>query len=205
MSPGDIPASGRVGRRDFDVLIVGGSAGAFSALRLMLPALREPRLLVIVVLHQAANGGDLADLFEGVAGLPCVTVEDKLPAAPGAIYFAPSGYHLLIERGGTFALSVDAPVNWSRPSIDVTFESAAEAYGPRLAGLVLTGASDDGTQGLRAVAAHGGVTLVQDPRDAEVPLMPAAAIRGGTPDAVLTVQQLTQLFASWSPAVEQRA
>ena len=191
--------------RDFDVLIVGGSAGAFVALRSMLPALRHPQLVAIVVLHQAPNGADLAHLFESVAGMPCVTVEDKLPAAPGAVYFAPSGYHLLVERNGTFALSVDAPVNWSRPSIDVSFDSAAEVFGPRLMGVLLTGASDDGARGLRTIAARGGLVIVQAPEDAEVPLMPTAAIRLGMPDGVLTIAQLTDLFGAWSGTAERRA
>jgi two-component system chemotaxis response regulator CheB len=191
--------------RDFDVLIVGGSAGAFAALRTMLPALGHPQLVAIVVLHQAPNGGDLAELFQSIAGMPCVTVEDKLTATPGTVYFAPSGYHLLVERSGTFALSVDAPVNWSRPSIDVSFDSAAEVYGPRLVGLLLTGASDDGARGLRTIAARGGMVIVQAPEDAEVPLMPTAAIRLGMPDAVLTIAQMTDLFAAWSGTAERRA
>lgn len=191
--------------QDFDVLIVGGSAGAFSALRAILPVLRHPQLVAIVVLHQAPNGGDLAELFDGVAGLPCVTVEDKLVAAPGAIYFAPSGYHLLVEQTRTFALSVDAPVNWSRPAIDVSFDSAAEVYGRRLAGLLLTGASEDGARGLRAIADRGGITIVQDPGDAEVSLMPTAAIRLGAPTALLTIAQIAELFAAWSEPAERRA
>ena len=191
--------------RDFDVLVVGGSAGAFSALRLMLPALHCPPLIAIIVLHQPPNGGDLAKLFEGVAGLECVTVEDKLPASPGAIYFAPSGYHLLIERDGTFALSVDAPVNYSRPAIDVTFESASDVYGPRLVGLILTGASDDGARGLRAIAERGGIAIAQDPLEAEVALMPASAIRESSTRAVLKISELAALFSAWSRSVEQRA
>ncbi len=162
--------------REFDVLIVGGSAGAFAVLRRILPALRHPQLVAIVVLHQAPNGGDHR------VALPWATpaclasrVEDKLAAAPGTIYFAPSGYHLLIERDGTFALSVDAPINWSRPSIDVSFECAAEVYGARLAGLLLTGASDDGARGLeghcRARRSHprAGARRCRGAADAHLP------------------------------------
>jgi two-component system, chemotaxis family, protein-glutamate methylesterase/glutaminase len=190
---------------DFDVLAIGGSAGAFAGLRSILPSLHHPQLVVIVLVHQAPHGGDLAELFQGFAGLPCVTVEDKMPAAPGAIYFAPAGYHLLTERTGHFALSVDAPVNYSRPSIDVLFESVAEAYGARAAALVLTGANDDGAQGLRTIGNRGGITLVQDPRDAEVSMMPSSAIRAIEPHAVLTLKQLAELFATWSRTVERRA
>ena len=205
MSPRDAAPATLVPGRDFDVLVVGGSAGAFAALRVMLPALRCPQLIAIIVLHQAPNGGDLAALFDGLAGMPCVTVEDKLGAVPGTIYFAPSGYHLLVERNRTFALSVDAPVNWSRPAIDVTFDSAADVFGQRLVGLILTGASDDGAQGLRTIAERGGITIAQDPADSEVPLMPTSAIRHGAPRAVLGIAQLTELFATWSRSAERRA
>lgn len=191
--------------RDFDALVIGGSAGAFSALRAILPALASRELVAIVVLHQSPQGSDLADLFAGLAGMPCITVEDKMPGRPGAIYFAPAGYHLLIERDGHFALSVDAPVNFSRPSIDVTFESAAEVYGPRLVALILTGASDDGARGSRAITRSGGVSLVQDPAEAEVPLMPTAAARLAEPSTVLRLAQVAELFAAWSRAAEARA
>ncbi|MET0292547.1 MAG: chemotaxis protein CheB [Steroidobacteraceae bacterium] len=190
---------------DFDVLVIGGSAGAFTALRTILPALAHPAIVGIVLVHQAPHGGDLAELFIGHTALPCLTVEDKLPATPGAIYFAPAGYHLLVERDGHFALSVDAPVNYSRPSIDVLFESVAAAYGTRAAGLVLTGANDDGANGLRSIVESGGIALVQDPKDAEVPMMPKSALRMVTPDAVLTLDQITELFAAWSRNVELRA
>ena len=191
--------------KDFDVLVVGGSAGAFTALRLILPALDCPGLVAIVVVHQAAHGGDLAELFHGIAALPCVTVEDKAPVRPGAVYFAPAGYHLLIEREGHFALSVDAPVNFSRPSIDVLFESAAETHGARVAALVLTGASDDGARGLKCVADAGGIAFVQDPADAEMPLMPASAARLANPRARLTLAQIASLFTTWSRATVTHA
>jgi two-component system chemotaxis response regulator CheB len=186
--------------RDFDVLVVGGSAGAFAALRTILPSLASPQLVAVIVLHQAPHGGDLAASFRDVAALPCLTTEDKTPATPGTIYFAPAGYHLLMEREGHFALSVDAPVNYSRPSIDVLFESAADSHGSRVAGLVLTGANDDGARGLQRVAAAGGLALVQDPAEAEVALMPAAAARLANPRVVLTLAQIGELFSSWSRA-----
>ena len=205
MTAPDAAVAGLRPGRDFDVLVIGGSAGAFAVLRAILPSLRAPELQTIVVLHQSPNGADLATLFDGVAGLPCVTVEDKLPATPGSVYFAPAGYHLLIESDGTFALSVDAPVNWSRPSIDVSFDCAAEVYGARVAGLLLTGASTDGARGLRRIRELGGIAIAQDPRDAEVPLMPTAAIREAGPRAVLSTDQLADLFAAWSATAEPRA
>jgi two-component system chemotaxis response regulator CheB len=184
--------------REFDALVIGGSAGSFEVLRRTLPALRTPGLIVVIVVHQGPTGGDLAELFGTLAALPCASVEDKDPARPGTLWFAPAGYHLLVEREGYFSLSVDAPVNFSRPSIDVLFESAAEAWGERLAGLVLTGANDDGALGLRRITDRGGIGLVQDPDDAEVPLMPSAALRLGHPCAVLGVDAIAALFAAWS-------
>lgn len=186
--------------RDFDALVIGGSAGAFSALQIILPALDCPSLVAVVVLHQSPQGGDLAELFAGLAAMPCVTVEDKLPAAPGTIYFAPPAYHLLLERAGHFALSLDAPVNYSRPSIDVTFESASDSYGARVAGIVLTGANDDGARGLRTLAARGGIAIAQEPSEAEVPLMPQAAVRLALPRATLRLEQMARLFGAWSNA-----
>jgi two-component system chemotaxis response regulator CheB len=100
---------------------------------------------------------------------------------------------------------VDAPVNWSRPSIDVSFDCAAEVYGARVAGLLLTGASTDGARGLRRIRELGGIAIAQDPRDAEVPLMPTAAIREAGPRAVLSTDQLADLFAAWSATAEPRA
>jgi two-component system chemotaxis response regulator CheB len=190
--------------RDLDALVIGGSAGSFEVLRRILPPLRTRDLVAIVVIHQSPNGGDIADAFRTIASLPCATVEDKQPVLPGTLWFAPPGYHLLVEREGCFSLSVDAPVNFSRPSIDVLFESAAEAWGPRLAGLVLTGANDDGARGLARIAECGGIGLVQDPADAEVALMPTAAQRMGRPRAVLDRAAIAGLFASWSAAAEVR-
>jgi two-component system chemotaxis response regulator CheB len=191
--------------RDFDVLVIGGSAGAFTALRSLLPTLTSAHLIAIVVIHQPPTGGDLAPLYTGVSALPCITVEDKELAQPGTVYFAPAGYHLLVEKEGHFALSVDAPVNYSRPSIDVLFESAAEVYGPRVAALVLTGASDDGARGMKTIAARGGITLVQDPAEAEVALMPASAVRMAQPLGVLKLAQIGELFSAWSREADAHA
>lgn len=118
---------------------------------------------------------------------------DKQPLTPG-IWFAPPGYHLLIERELRFSLSIDAPVRWSRPSIDVLFESASDAYGAALHAVVLTGANDDGARGAAAVRRAGGLVLVQDPFTAEAQQMPLAALAAATPQFVGTPAQIARLL-----------
>ena len=185
-------------------LLIGASAGAFEALRRLLPAVRARHVATVVLVHQNARGDSLMhELFAQVAALPCVGIDDKDPVRPGHVHFAPPGYHLLIEREGHFALSLDPPVNFSRPSIDVLFESAADAFGEHVAALVLTGANDDGARGLGRVTARGGIGLVQDPQEAQHDAMPLAARRLGNPHAVLPLAKLTELLAGW--AINKRA
>jgi two-component system chemotaxis response regulator CheB len=123
--------------------------------------------------------------------------DDKEPVQPGTVYFAPPDYHLLLDRGPACALSSDEPVHFSRPSIDVLFDSAADIYGERLLGLILTGANQDGAEGLAAVGRAGGRTIVQEPSGAAVPFLPEAALQAGPVDFVLSLAQLQDLFATW--------
>ena len=116
--------------------------------------------------------------------------EDTETIRPGCVYMAPADYHLLVERDYTLSLSVDEPVNYSRPSIDVLFQSAAEAYGPALLGIVLTGASHDGSRGLVRIKEFGGITVVQDPSTAQASLMPSAAIRASEVDYILGLSDI---------------
>jgi two-component system chemotaxis response regulator CheB len=121
--------------------------------------------------------------------------EDKEEVAAGTVYFAPANYHLLVEREGFFSFSTEEPVNFSRPSIDVFFESVAIAYGPRAIGVVLTGANADGTAGLRSILEYGGRAIVQDPRTAEFPKMPEAAALGISDEKlVLPLEEIGRLF-----------
>jgi len=159
------------------LVVVGMSWGglqAFSALLRRLPA--DYPVPVAVVQHRSRESTSLLALvLQDAAALPVHEVEDHDPIVPG-VHLAPADYHLLVGDG-LFNLSVDPPVRFSRPSIDVTFTSAAESYGARVAGVVLTGANDDGARGLACSAEHGGLALVQDPATAEVPTMPQAALR----------------------------
>ncbi len=159
-------------------VVIGASAGGVQALSLVLPALpADFPVPVLVVVHiPPRRDNALVDLFGGKCRVPVKEAEDKEPLAPGTIYFAPPDYHLLVETDGTIALSSDEPVNHSRPAIDVLFESAADAFGAGLAGIVMTGANSDGAEGLRAICAAGGQAIVQLPATAEVATMPEAAL-----------------------------
>lgn len=159
-------------------IAIGASAGAVQALLRILPALpADYPLPVLIVVHVPPDRDNaLVDLFRSKCPLQVREAEDKESIAAGTIYFAPSDYHLLVEADRSLALSWDEQVNHSRPAIDVLLQSAADAYGPALVGIVLTGANHDGAAGLAAVADVGGVAIAQEPVDAQVPTMPAAAL-----------------------------
>ena len=162
-------------------IVIGASAGGVEALSIVLPALPSGSdVPVFVVLHQPRQQRSLVvDIYGPRCAVPVREAEDKEPVVPGTIYFAPPDYHLLVDRGDQgiqLALSTDAPVHFSRPSVDVLFESAADVYGPRLLGVILTGASRDGAAGLAAVAAAGGRAVAQDPATAQMAIMPRAAL-----------------------------
>ncbi|WP_137679209.1 chemotaxis protein CheB [Aurantiacibacter suaedae] len=165
-------------------VVIGTSAGGVQALSHVLPALPAdfPAPVLVVVHVPPRRKNALVALFANKCQLAVKEAEDKEPLAPGTIYFAPPDYHLLVETSGTIALSSDEAVNYSRPAIDVLFESAADAFGPGTVGIVMTGANYDGAQGLRAVCAAGGHGIVQTPATAEVATMPEAAL-AACPDA----------------------
>ena len=158
-------------------VVIGASAGAVQALSQILPRLpRDYPLPVLVVVHVPDAPSGLVTLFSSKCRIAVREPEDKEPIAPGTVYFAPPGYHLLVEADDRIALSTDEPVLFSRPSIDVLFESAADRYGADLVGVVLTGANADGADGAQAIAAAGGTVLVEDPAHAYAAAMPAAAL-----------------------------
>jgi two-component system chemotaxis response regulator CheB len=175
-----------------DAVVIGASAGGIEALGVLLPALpAQSAIPIFVVLHLPRNRPSLLQsIFAAKCPRPTRDAEDKLPVEPGTVYFAPPDYHLLIDDGPCLALSVDEPVNYSRPSIDVLFESAAECYGPRLAAILLTGANHDGAAGLARVRRGGGVTLAQDPADAQVSTMVESAIAIEAAEYVMPLSQI---------------
>ncbi|MCR5876603.1 chemotaxis protein CheB [Phenylobacterium sp. J426] len=171
---------------------IGGSAGAVQALLQILPAL--PHTLpvpVLVVVHVPPDRENaLVPLLADRCRLEVKEAEDKEPARPGVVYFAPSDYHLLVEADGSLSLSSDELVHHSRPSIDVLFESAADALGPGLVAIVLTGANQDGARGLLAVARAGGTAIVEDPETATASVMPAAACDAAPGAAVMSLDAI---------------
>jgi two-component system chemotaxis response regulator CheB len=172
-------------KRRFDLIVIGGSAGAIEVLAQVLGRLTTRFTpAVAIVIHLPPEGPNvLHEVLVGPASPPMKLAEDKEPIEAGTIYFAPPDYHLLVEAGRTFALSQDGRVHYSRPAIDVLFESAAEAYGERLMGVILSGANADGAAGLRAVALAGGMTVVQALESADMIAMPAAAL-AAAPDSI---------------------
>jgi len=167
----------------YSIVVVGTSWGGLNALRELVGKLPAGfRVPTVVVQHRHRDSDQLLSTFlQERTKLTVAEVEDKMPIEPGTLFIAPADYHLLIDQD-VFSLTTDAPVRYSRPSIDVTFYSAADAYAAATIGVVLTGANADGSRGLRRIFDRGGLAFVQDPTTAEMPAMPMAAIRC-VPDA----------------------
>jgi len=182
--------------RQVDAVVLGASAGGIDALSTLLHELPASwKLPMAVVLHLPEDHeSHLAQIFAQRLPIAVHEAADKMPLAAGSLYFAPPGYHLSIERERTFSLSCEPPVLFSRPSIDVLMASAADAYGPALAGFLLTGANDDGAEGLLRIHLAGGLTAVQEPKEAQIPTMPQAAIARHAPDYVLPLRELRELL-----------
>lgn len=176
----------------YDQVVIGGSAGAMQALPIILEQLPETFYLpVVAVLHRLESGsGYLCQYLVQRCALPVMEIEDKQRVKPGHIYIAPAGYHVLLEVGGYFSLSIDPKVNYSRPSIDVLFESAVDVYADRLVGIILTGANSDGSRGIRKINEAGGLTIVQRPETALSDYMPKAALKATNIDKVLDPQEI---------------
>jgi two-component system chemotaxis response regulator CheB len=182
--------------RRVELIVIGGSAGAIEVLRELIRGLPEKfGPAVAVVVHLPAEGPNLLlDVLAAPGGPPMKLAEDKEPIVPGTIYLAVPDYHLLIESGRTFALSLDDRVHFSRPAIDVLFETAADTYGENLMGIVLSGANADGARGLKAIADGGGITVVQSLESAELIAMPAAALEAAPGSVELNVPGLVAML-----------
>jgi len=175
----------------FKIVVIGTSLGGLSALKIVLGNLpvNFPVPIAIVQHRHKESNNALQELLQEYTSLPIREVEDKDEILPGYIYIAPADYHLLVELGH-FALSTDEPVSYARPSIDVLFESAADVYSEQVIGVILTGANQDGMQGLKKIKARGGLTIVQEPATAQSDVMPEAAISAVAVDWILTLSNI---------------
>ena len=174
------------------LVVIGTSLGGLQAVLSVLKTLpADLPVPVVIVQHRGpASDGNLVDLLQQNTVLTVVEAEDKTALVPATVFIAPPDYHMLVEEGGSLALSTEGPVRSARPSIDVLFETAADAYGPELIGVLLTGASADGALGLARVKARGGRAIVQDPATAECATMPAAGIAATAVDYILPLERI---------------
>ena len=182
--------------RRIEAVVIGASAGGVDALVELLPALPASfSPATVCILHVPADRESrLAELFAARLRLPVLEAQDKQAIEPGTVYFAGAGYHLSIEQDRVFSLSCEPPVHYARPAIDVLMESAADAYGAALAGILLTGANMDGAAGMQRIRQRGGLTVVQDPKEAQAATMPAEAIRRCDAHLVLPLAAIRALL-----------
>jgi two-component system chemotaxis response regulator CheB len=183
---------------DFRAVVIGVSAGGLDALGKLLPALPASfPLPILIVQHRRADSDDyLSKSLDRDCAITVKEAEEKEALRGGTAYLAPANYHLLVERDETLALSVEPKENFSRPSIDVLFESASYVWAERLIGIILTGANKDGAKGLALIKQRGGTAIVQDPAGAEYDAMPKAAINAGAVDAILPIPKIASLLKS---------
>jgi two-component system chemotaxis response regulator CheB len=187
-------------RRQYKAIVIGISTGGVGTLKALLGALpKDFPLPILIVQHQCPDSGDALALFlDQWCAIHVKEADEEERPTGGTVYLAPANYHLMVEPDGRLGLSADPPVNFSRPSVDVLFETAAEAFGDGLIGVVLTGAGSDGSRGLQRIRDKGGAAVVQDPDDAAADSMPRHAMAAVHPDYVVTLSTLPQLFINLS-------
>ncbi len=179
------------------LIVIGGSAGSLSMVLRILPYLNVTlHIPVVTVFHRKSDDTTLIEVLSSRTGFEVREVEDKGGILPNVFYIAPADYHVLIEKDYTFTLDDSEKVNYSRPSIDVTFESAADAYGANLTCILLSGANADGVNGLKIAKQKGSSIVIQDPASAEVPYMPQQAMAQLTPDYILRPDNVQQMIAA---------
>ena len=176
----------------YEAIVIGVSSGGMMTLKTILRHLPSDfALSIIIVQHQHPHSDAfIAEFLDARCSLTVKQADEKELIMPGKIYIAPPNYHLLVEEDKTFSLSIDKRVHFARPSIDVLFETAADVFNEKLVGIILTGANDDGSHGLRKIKDSGGLTIVQDPDTAEVDTMPKAAIVSTKVDYILPLKKI---------------
>jgi two-component system, chemotaxis family, protein-glutamate methylesterase/glutaminase len=191
-------ASASAELRDVDAIVIGASAGAITALLHLLPSLPAefPRPIIVVVHVAPQHSSSLGELLQPRCRVTVKEAEDKEEMKPGTVYVAPPDYHLLVEKDRRLSLSTEEPVNFSRPSIDVLFESAVDVYGGRLLAIILTGANNDGAQGVHAVCEAGGRAWVQTPASAQARSMPEAALAACPHAESMTLDTMSERLSS---------
>jgi two-component system, chemotaxis family, protein-glutamate methylesterase/glutaminase len=181
----------------FNIVVIGTSMGGMQALHVLLDGLPEDYPLpVAIVQHRSAESGDgLRMTLQRFSHLRVREPQDKEPIVGGKVYVAPADYHLLVDDGA-FALSTDSPVFFARPSVDVLFESAADAFGAGVIGVILTGANSDGARGVQRIKRAGGYVIVQDPDEADRPEMPRAALKSSAVDRILPLGEIASTLVT---------
>ncbi|MBA4168543.1 MAG: chemotaxis protein CheB [Chitinophagaceae bacterium] len=170
----------------YEIIVIGGSAGSLEVILPMLERVTTLRFPIVVVLHRkSATDSLLIEVLSQRSAMNVKEVEEKEPVRKGIVYLAPPDYHLLVENDRTFSLDYSEKINFSRPSIDVTFESVASVYGEAAVAILLSGGNADGVEGLKTIKAAGGMCVVQDPGTAEIAFMPAYAVNNATIDLVV--------------------
>lgn len=179
-----------------NLITIGTSAGGITALKRLFPNLSKSLTLpIVVVLHIPEDFAiDFHMIFKDFTHYNILEVKDKMPIIDNTIYFAPPAYHVLVEKNKNFSLTQEDPVHYSRPSIDILFESASEAYGEKLCGVLLTGANNDGAEGLQMIQKRQGCTVVQDPKSAEAAYMPQSALSLIQPNFVGDITQISDFL-----------
>ena len=179
----------------FDLLIIGGSAGSLEVVLEILPLIREDiDYAIILVMHRRSGDSLLTGLLSDKTRLMVKEAEEKELIQPGVVYIAPADYHLLVEQDRTFSLDFSEKIHYSRPAIDASFETAAEAFNSSLVGILLSGANADGAEGLLQIRQAGGLTIVQDPAEAVVSYMPQQALDNQAADKILKTRQIVELL-----------
>ncbi|MFV8376166.1 chemotaxis protein CheB [Flavobacterium sp. LB1P62] len=180
----------------YEAIVIGVSSGGMNALKIIFSALPvDFNIPIIIVQHVGAHSdSQWIKLLNKKSHLEIKEADEKEKIEKGKVYIAPPNYHLLIEKDKTFSLTIDERVNFARPSIDVLFESAAEAFNTKLIGIVLTGSNHDGTKGIKRIKECGGVAIIQDPKTAESAYMPKSAIAAIIPDYILSLEDIVALL-----------
>lgn len=181
---------------NYEAIVIGVSSGGLNAMKIMFSLLpKDFNTSIIIVQHIGAHSDNQwIKLLNDKSNLFIKEADEKEIIEKGNVYIAPPNYHLLIEKDKTFSLTIDERINYARPSIDVLFESAAEAYKDKLIGVILTGSNNDGTKGIKRIQEYGGLSIIQDPKTAESAYMPASAIAAIKPDYILSLEDIIKLL-----------